>query len=133
MQEQALRSNTAVDNEFTKFVEPKDANIKISITTDTRISGTNRLAFLIGELLKREGYTNVAPFHYNDNLHSQTDDELDFILDQQKNVRITIEDPLNKALKDFKMDGVPCGFEYVPRPVSQNVAKALDNVDLDLT
>lgn len=118
MQEQALRSNTLVDQEFTKFVEPKDANIKISITTDTRISGTNRLAFLIGELLKREGYTNVAPFQSNDNRHSQNDAELDFILDQQKNVRITIEDPLNKtikAIKDLDIEGTPCAFEYIPK------------------
>lgn len=128
MQEQALRSNTAADQEFTKFVEPKDANIKISITTDTRISGTHRLAFLIGELLKREGYTNVAPFHYNEPF-GEPNEELRL---GQKDVRITIEDPLNKLIKEFDVEGVPCGYEYVPRPVAANVAKALDKVDLDL-
>lgn len=41
------------------LVNPEEANITIAIITDTRQTGTHRMAHLITSLLRREGYVNV--------------------------------------------------------------------------
>lgn len=96
-QEQSLKTNSSVDEQFSKFVEPKEATIQIAITTDTRMTGTNRLAYLISQLLVREGYLNVAPVVLNT---QPPGGENHFLLDQQKSVRIEIEDPIAKYRKE---------------------------------
>lgn len=59
MDQQAVRTGGLTDQEFAKLVEPEEANIVISIQTDTRLTGTIRLAHLFHAFLVEKGYTNV--------------------------------------------------------------------------
>lgn len=72
-----------------KRIEPEEAHIKISITTDTRQTGTKVLAEKIAEFLKKEGYTNVTPSIYQ----TPPWDENEEITAIQKRVNIAIDLP----------------------------------------
>lgn len=132
MQEQSLKSNTAADAQFEKFVEPQEACITIVILADTRQSGTNRLACLFTEFLRREGYSAVQ----GPALNIPQEWEPEKFLEDQKKVKIDIrtgtmppmkfiEVPLGDALKEHH-------FNAALNTTPASVSKALDGVDLDL-
>ena len=95
MDQQAIRTGGVVDQEFAKLVEPEEANIVISIQTDTRLTGTIRLAHLFHAFLVEKGYTNVKalpPEAANYSIPHHWDDET-AALERCKRVNISIELP----------------------------------------
>jgi hypothetical protein len=76
-------------------VEPEEANIVVSIQTDTRLTGTIRLAHLFHAFLVEKGYTNVKalpPEAANYNIPNHWDDARAG-LDRCQRVSISIELP----------------------------------------
>lgn len=59
IEERSLRSNTASDDQFTQFVEPEEANIKVTIESDVRQVGKQRLGALMQQFLLMHGYRTV--------------------------------------------------------------------------
>lgn len=58
--EKALRSGTEADIQFSEFIEPEDAVIKVTVESDIRMVGKFSLTALIVRALRREGYGNVV-------------------------------------------------------------------------
>ena len=56
----ALRSGTPADEQFTQFIEAKDAVIEVVVNSDIRQVGKHRLMNKIAQFLRSEGYTNVT-------------------------------------------------------------------------
>jgi hypothetical protein len=91
MQEQALRTGTAADEQFTDFVEPADAVINITVESNIRMVGKFRLAAAIKELLEKEGYKNVAVNQSLDMFTSGAPFLNEDLLDAQKLVKIQLD------------------------------------------
>jgi hypothetical protein len=72
--EKSLRSDTAADEQFTTFISPEEAVITVTIASDVRQVGKNKLASKLAGFLKAEGYINVKiqdnsfPFDLEDNV-----------------------------------------------------------------
>lgn len=74
--------------ELETLVQPEQANISIAVLTDTRQTGTNRLAYLIASLLRREGYVNVKAGDYA--FHPEVAYVDEVLMEKQLQVPITV-------------------------------------------
>lgn len=91
MTEKALRLGTAGDEQFTEFVDPAEANIKVEISSDIRQVGKQRLMHAIRAGLLMQGYSNVTVTdEVGDIAEESTDQAALKEIEAQKQVRIDL-------------------------------------------
>jgi predicted AAA+ superfamily ATPase len=91
VEEKAIRTGTAIDDQFSQFVTPEEAVITVTVQSSIRQVGKFRLAALLEKFLKEQGFANIQIDESIGINFLDSPMENEELIEKQKKVQIQIE------------------------------------------